>query len=213
MIALEFNCRFHYPGGFTLDFSFSAAGGVTALVGPSGSGKTTVLNLIAGLLTPDSGTITLNGQRLFNSKTNLNLPPQQRAIGYVFQDFQLFPHLTVEQNLRYGQCRTRKPGLVYEIVVKVLELGDLTKRYPVTLSGGQKQRVALGRALLRSPQLLLLDEPLTALDSELRGSIAEYLSRAIEEFCIPTLLVSHDQESIRWLAHSTVELGKSNKSC
>jgi molybdate transport system ATP-binding protein len=207
MSELHFDCRFSYPTGFGLNFAFAAESGVTALVGPSGSGKTTVLNLIAGLLTPQTGKISLGHVTLFDSQARLNVPPEQRGVGYVFQDYQLFPHLTVEQNLRYGQRRTRQAGVDFHKIVNILELADLLRRYPFSLSGGQKQRVAVGRALLRSPKLLLLDEPLSALDPSLRASVAEHLVRAIEEFHIPTLLVSHDRESIDWLAHTTISLG------
>ena len=206
MSLLHFDCRFRYDSGFRLDFAFDAGAGVTALVGPSASGKTTVLNLIAGLLRPQSGTIRLHDRVLFDAATHINLPPERRDVGYVFQDYQLFPHLNVSDNLRYGQRRTHHESVSYERIVEILELADVARRFPHSLSGGQKQRVALGRALLRSPNLLLLDEPLSALDAELRASVAEYLSRAIAEFRIPTLLVTHDQESVAALAHATVEM-------
>jgi molybdate transport system ATP-binding protein len=212
MSVLRFDCRFSYPAGFGLNFAFVAERGVTALVGPSGSGKTTVLHLIAGLLKPQNGTITLHDQVLFDSKMRVNLPPEGRGVGYVFQDYQLFPHLTVGKNLRYGQRRTRQTGIDFDKIVNILELGDLLRRYPYSLSGGQKQRVAVGRALLRSPKLLLLDEPLSALDPSLRASVAEHLVRAIEEFHIPTLLVSHDRESIEWLAHTTISMGPTDSA-
>ncbi len=206
MSVLRFDCRFRYPTGFSLDFEFCANSGVTAIVGPSGCGKTTILNLIAGLLTPLDGTIALHDQLLFDSKQRINLPPDRRGVGYVFQDYQLFPHLTIQENLRYGQKRTNKEGIEYGQIVETLQLSDLLIRYPVSLSGGQKQRVALGRAILRNPRLLLLDEPLSALDSDLRANVAADLARAIERFNTPTLLVSHDQDSINWLAHATVLL-------
>jgi molybdate transport system ATP-binding protein len=206
MSVLKFDCRFHYPAGFRLNFAFAIEAGVTALVGPSGCGKTTVLNLIAGLLIPDDGTVHLHDRPLFDSKAAINLRPERRGIGYVFQDYQLFPHLTVEQNMRYGKARSRDSQVPLERVIEILEVRDILKRMPASLSGGQKQRVALGRSLLRRPKLLLLDEPLTALDAALRQSVAGHLSRAIEEFKIPTLLVSHDQESISWLAHATVSM-------
>jgi molybdate transport system ATP-binding protein len=209
MSVLQFDCRFRYSSGFSLDFAFAAESGVTALVGPSGCGKTTVLNLISGLLLPRDGSIALHDQELFDSQKRINLPPEQRGIGYVFQDYQLFPHLTVKQNLQFGQKRTQHQSVDLDPIVETLEMADLLGRYPASLSGGQKQRVALGRAILRSPRLLLLDEPLTALDAELRASVAAYLARAIERFKIPTLLVSHDQDSINWLAHSTIPLRKS----
>jgi molybdate transport system ATP-binding protein len=124
----------------------------------------------------------------------------------VIQDYQLFPHLTVEENLRYGWHRAGKAGVELDRIAGILELADLLRRLPSSLSGGQKQRVALGRAILRSPQILLLDEPLNALDADLRANIAEYLGRVIGEFQIPTLLVSHDRESVARLAHTTLTL-------
>jgi molybdate transport system ATP-binding protein len=209
MTALRFNCRFRYPTGFSLNFAFVAEAGVTAIVGPSGSGKTTVLNLIAGLLTPDSGTIALNDRTLFDAQAKVNISPERRGVGYVYQDYQLFPHLSIEDNLRYGQRRAEQASADFDRVVEVLELADVLKRYPVSLSGGQKQRVAVGRAMLRGPSLLLLDEPLTALDTNLRASVAADLRRAIDELRIPTLLVSHDQDSINWLAHTTIVMNGS----
>jgi molybdate transport system ATP-binding protein len=208
MSVLRFDCRFCYPAGFRLSFAFTAERGVTAIVGPSGSGKTTVLNLIAGLLTPADGVIELGETRLFDSKASTNLPPERREIGYIFQDYQLFPHLTVERNLRYGQRRTKRTHASLEHVVEVLELGPLLNRMPASLSGGEKQRVALGRALLCGPRLLLLDEPLSAVDARLRQTISEFLSRAIAEFKIPAVLVSHDQESIAALANEIVPIDR-----
>ena len=206
MSVLCFDCRFRYDTGFALNFQFAAPTGVTAIVGPSGSGKTTVLNLIAGLLRPDVGKISLHDVVLFDSSTGINLPPERRGVGYVIQDFQLFPHLTVAENLRYGWQRSSKVGFEFKKIVDMLELADLLDRVPYSLSGGQKQRVAIGRAILRCPKLLLLDEPLNAVDASLRASIAEYLDRIIGEFQIPTLLVSHDRESVAKLAHTTVAI-------
>jgi molybdate transport system ATP-binding protein len=167
-----------------------------------------VLNLIAGLLTPRDGVITLGDLALFDSRSATNLPPNYRAIGYVFQDYQLFPHLSVEQNLRYGQRRTPGGTVSFDKIVAILELGAFLTRPPASLSGGQQQRVAVGRALLRSPRLLLLDEPLNALDADLRRSIAEYLGRVTGEFRIPSVLVSHDRESVASLASAVVPLGE-----
>lgn len=210
MGILQFDCRFQYPGGFTLQLAFEAGSSVTALVGPSGCGKTTVLNLIAGLLRPERGRIVLQSRTLFSSQPAVNLPPESRGIGYVFQDYQLFPHLTVEQNLRFGERRTDRAGAAQEIrfeqVVDVLKLQDVLHRRPVALSGGQKQRVALGRAILRSPQLLLLDEPLSAVDAAHRRSIEEFLSESIARFHLPVLLVSHDEHSIDRLAGNVVRM-------
>jgi molybdate transport system ATP-binding protein len=207
MSVLYFDCRFQYATGFKLEFQFVAERGVTAIVGPSGSGKTTILNLIAGLLRPDRGRISLHEKVLFDSAARIDLPPERRGVGYVIQDYQLFPHLTVEDNLCYGwRRRAGKGGVEIDKIVSTLELAEVLQRSPNSLSGGQKQRVALGRAILRNPQLLLLDEPLNALDADLRAAIAEYLGRVIGEFQIPTLLVSHDQESVGSLAHTTLAL-------
>ena len=206
MSVLRFDCRFRYASGFALDFAFVAERGVTAIVGPSGSGKTTVLNLIAGLLTPAEGMIELGETQLFDAKSSTNVPPERREIGYIFQDYQLFPHLSVEQNLRYGERRANHAPASFGHVVNTLELSQLLKRAPASLSGGEKQRVALGRALLRGPRLLLLDEPLNAVDARLRQSISEFLARAIAEFKIPAVLVSHDQESIATLADEIVPI-------
>lgn len=206
MSLLHFDCRFRRSSRFALDLAFDAGAGVTALVGPSGCGKTTTLRLIAGLLTPDDGRIQLGERVLFDRAKRINLPPEQRSLGLVFQDYQLFPHLTVEQNLRYGLARNPKSPIEFAHVVDILELGPLLSAWPHSLSGGESQRTAIGRAILRGPQLLLLDEPLSALDPELRESISGYLERVIGEYQIPTLLVTHDPASIERLAHTTIRI-------
>jgi molybdate transport system ATP-binding protein len=210
MSVLEFDCRFAYRSGFSLDMSFCAEAVVTALVGPSGSGKTTVLNLIAGLLRPDVGRITLQNEPLFDSEKKIDVVPEKRGIGYVFQDFMLFPHLSVAENLRYGYSRQRSRGIEVGRAVAMLELEGLLDRSPISLSGGEKQRVALGRALLRNPRLLLLDEPLNALDMGLRTNVLKYLERIVAEFNIPTLLVSHDSTNIAALAAGIVMMPNEN---
>jgi molybdate transport system ATP-binding protein len=179
---------------------------VTALVGPSGSGKTTVLSLIAGLLRPNSGVIAIHDQILFDSQAHIDAPPEDRSIGYVFQDFQLFPHLNIEQNLRYGYRRARRKDIKFDRIVEILRLADVLRRFPLSLSGGQKQRIALGRALMRNPQLLLLDEPLSALDPDLRSTVGNYLLDVTKEFSIPTLLVSHDVQSVERLSQATISM-------
>jgi molybdate transport system ATP-binding protein len=194
--VLSFDCQFRYKSGFSLDFAFNVAEQVAILIGPSGSGKTTVLNLIAGLLTADEGEIVLGNKILFSSRQSIDMPVHQRQVGYFFQDYQLFPHLSVEQNLLYGYRRAIKRTVEVRRVVDVLELAQLIQRYPASLSGGQQQRVAIGRALLSSPEVLLLDEPLNALDTRLRESIADYLKKIIEEFSIPTLIVSHEHSHL-----------------
>jgi molybdate transport system ATP-binding protein len=206
MSLLHFDCRFRHSSRFALDLAFDAEAGVTALVGPSGSGKTTTLRLIAGLLTPNDGRIQLGERLLFDRAKKINLPPEQRSLGLVFQDYQLFPHLTVEQNLRYGLARNPKSPIDFAHVVEILELRPHLTASPHSLSGGEKQRTAIGRAILRGPQLLLLDEPLSALDPDLRESISGYLERVIGEYNIPTLLVTHDPHSIERLAHTTIRI-------
>lgn len=207
MTVLEFDCRFAYSSGFSLELAFRAGSGVTGLVGPSGVGKTTVLNLIAGLLRPSRGKIVLRDRVLFDAVHKINVRPEDRGIGYVFQDYMLFPHLTVRENLRYGYRRRKSSGLAVEQVATTLKLAELLERMPASLSGGQKQRVALGRAVLSNPRLLLLDEPLNAVDRELRSNIVEYLERIVAEFNVPTLLVSHDQSHIAALTRAVVTMG------
>lgn len=206
MSLLEFDCRFCYPGGFALQLAFQADEGVTALVGPSGSGKTTTLHLIAGLLEPATGRIALRGKPLIDAKAGVRLPPHRRRIGLVFQEYQLFPHLTVEENLRYGY--QRRPGARIDLVhlIEVLELGSLLGRSPATLSGGQKQRVALGRALASDPDILLLDEPVSALDNALKASVLQYLLRIRAEYPLPTLLVTHDEATREILRATSVTM-------
>jgi molybdate transport system ATP-binding protein len=206
MSRLHFDCRHRYPSGFALEACFEAGDGVTALFGPSGSGKSTALGLIAGLLRPQQGTVRLGDTVLVDTRAGVCLPPERRRLGFVFQDHLLFPHLTVRQNLRYGLRRRPCRAIDFARVVQVLEIGALLDRRPEALSGGQRQRVALGRALLRGPELLLMDEPLTALDEGLKERILTYLERAVAEWRVPTLFVSHDQADVRRLADEVVVL-------
>jgi len=190
-----------------LDASLETSHRVTVVFGPSGSGKTTLLGLIAGFLRPQQGRIVLDDRLLVDTPSGLVLPPEKRQIGYVFQEHLLFPHLTVEGNLRYGQ-RHRRGGrpMVWERVVEVLEIGPLLCRYPKSLSGGERQRVALGRALLSGPRLLLMDEPLASLDAPLKARILAYLDRIVAQWEIPTLFVTHSQAEVRRLAQWVVVL-------
>jgi molybdate transport system ATP-binding protein len=203
---LEFDCEFEFKSGFRLSLNFVSEGLVTALVGPSGCGKSTVLNLIAGLLRPISGSIVVQGRTLFHSAKQISLAPECRNIGYAFQDYQLFPHLTVLQNLRYGERRSATKTVSLSHVVEVLQLTSLLKRYPNSLSGGQRQRVSLGRAVMCSPSLLLLDEPLSAVDQVHRAEVFAFVSKAIQELSIPTVLVSHDLESIGAIPHRVISM-------
>lgn len=208
MSRLSFQCRYRYASGFELDLAFETEALATSLFGPSGSGKTSILMLIAGLLRPDFGRIELGDRVLFDSATRRSLPIEQRRVGLVFQDHLLFPHLSVEGNLRYGLRRRAQTGrtIEYDRVVDVLELGDLQRRFPRHLSGGQRQRVALARSLLAAPELLLLDEPLAALDESLKERILDYLERVMEQWQIPVLYVSHGVAEVRRLAQQVVAI-------
>jgi molybdate transport system ATP-binding protein len=207
MAQLVVDVRFRYGSGFEIDAKFEAGEGVTALVGPSGSGKSTVLHLIAGVLRPAEGTIRLGERALVDTKTGIDLPPEQRLVGIVFQDHLLFPHMSVRKNLLFGMGRRRARPMRFEKVVDILEIGELLNRLPSALSGGQRQRVAVGRALLRGPELLLLDEPLAALDHELKERVLAYLQRVFQEWRIPTVFVCHDRNDVGTIADHVVSLG------
>ena len=159
------------------------ANGVTALFGPSGAGKTSIVNMVAGLMRPDEGHIIINGHRLFDSKAKVNLPPEKRRIGYIFQDGRLLPHLSVRSNLTYGMQLTPAAERFIHLdqVVDLLGIGHLLKRRPAGLSGGEKQRVAIGRALLTSPDLLLMDEPLASLDQARKYEVLPFIHRLCRE--------------------------------
>ena len=190
-------------GQFSLDQRFQSDQSVIGLFGASGSGKTTILHSIAGLIKPQSGWIKIQNQTWFDRAQNINLSTQQRRIGLVFQDAQLFPHKNVMQNLLFGFKHIRPEQRQFELdyIVELLKLEHLTERMPIKLSGGEKQRVALGRALLYSPQLLLLDEPLSALDSAHKKEITPFFQKIKAEIKIPMLYVSHDKSEIEQLTH------------
>ena len=210
MPVLSFRCRHAYPAGFHLDVGFDVDHPFSALFGPSGSGKTSILNMIAGFLGPQQGTIRLGGRTLLDTARGVSLPPERRHVGVVFQDSLLFPHLTVEGNLRYGQrCRDKRGRMLdFTRVVEVLEIGELLHRFPRNLSGGERQRVALGRALLSGPELLLMDEPLASLDAPLRDRVLSYVQRAVAEWNIPTLFVTHAQAEVHRAAQWVVLVEK-----
>ena len=187
-------------GRFGLDVDFSMGKEVFALLGESGSGKTVTLNLIAGFLTPRSGRVSHDGSVLFDSETAVNLRPEKRRIGYVLQEPYLFPHFNVLGNLLYSRRgRRRRAGPVGEIV-DVLDLRALVDRSPRTLSGGEKQRVAIGRALLSSPKILLMDEPVSSLDETSKWRILEYIRAIHRRFGMPILYVTHSMEEVEYLA-------------
>jgi molybdate transport system ATP-binding protein len=180
--------------GFTLDVAWSAGGGVAVLFGPSGAGKTLTLQCLAGLITPARGRIVVDGRVFFDSAAGINLPAQARRIGYVFQGYALFPHLTVADNLGFGlrdRPRAERARRVAR-VVEQLGLGGFERRSPRELSGGQRQRVALGRALAIEPALLLLDEPLSALDAPLRRALRDELRQVLRDVGTAAVVVTHD---------------------
>lgn len=206
MKQLSFHCSHRFAGGFSLQADFETSAQVTALFGASGSGKTSVLFMIAGLLRPQSGTIALGDETWFDARRGIHLKAERRHVGFVFQDHLLFPHLNVLRNLMYG--RRRRPGRSSQFeparVIEVLELGELVDRYPRNLSGGERQRVALGRSLLSGPDLLLMDEPLAALDEGLKDRILAYLERVVAEWHVPTIYVSHNAAEVRRLADHVI---------
>ncbi|KJC57250.1 molybdenum ABC transporter ATP-binding protein [Bradyrhizobium sp. LTSPM299] len=195
-------------GEFTLAASFTGEGRVIGLFGASGSGKTSLINTIAGLLRPDRGTIVIDGETVDDTAAAIHVPAYRRRIGYVFQDARLFPHLDIRQNLDYGRRMNRLADdpVQHKRVVELLDIGALLDRRPGKLSGGERQRVALGRALLSKPRLLLLDEPLGALDAGRKLEILPYLARLRDEAGIPMVYVSHDAAELRQLATQIVML-------
>lgn len=201
MTWLELRCRHRFSADFKLDVELQLDAPVAALYGPSGSGKTSILHILAGLHRPDDGYIRVRDRVLLDTSRRIDVPIDRRRVGVVFQDRLLFPHMSVRDNIHYG--RRRRPGNVdLDAVVATLEIGPLLERYPRELSGGERQRIAVARTLLSSPDILLLDEPLAALDDERRAKILTYLDRVLSEFSIPTLLVSHSPLEIRRLAQS-----------
>ena len=205
MLAVDVEKRL---GALSLSVRFQAARGATALFGPSGAGKTSVVNMIAGLLAPDHGVITLDDAVLFDAGKNIDVPPHRRRIGYVFQEGRLFPHLSVRQNLDYGRRMRGHPrdAREFERVAALLDIGHLLDRRPGKLSGGERQRVAVGRALLMRPRLLLLDEPLASLDAGHKREILPYLIRLRDDAAIPIVYVSHLAAEVRRIATTVVRL-------
>ncbi|GET26363.1 molybdenum ABC transporter ATP-binding protein [Prolixibacter sp. NT017] len=185
-------------GQFQFDMKCVFGEGITGIYGPSGHGKTTLLQLISGLLSPDNGFIRIGDEVVLDKEKKIDIPSRNRKLGVVFQEGRLFPHLSVEENLRYGEKLLSKSQrhIQFDDVVSTLEIGHLLKKKPEQCSGGEQQRIAMGRALLRSPQLLLMDEPFSAVDVALREQILIYLVRIHRKYRIPMLVVSHDLPDI-----------------
>lgn len=194
---------------FSIDAAFSTtSAGITSLFGHSGAGKTSIINMVAGLIPPDEGRVTINDRVLFDSKQSVNIPTEKRRCEYIFQDSRLFPHLTVKSNLTYGMklVPISDRYVKYDQVVELLGIGHLLARRPFNLSGGEKQRVAIGRALLKSPQFLLMDEPLASLDIARKDELLPFIANLPREFDIPILYVTHSVGEILNLSDRIVLL-------
>jgi molybdate transport system ATP-binding protein len=204
MIEIDISAKL---GEFNLQVNFEVERGITALFGPSGSGKTSLIRIIAGLETPDTGLIQISGRTLFDKSSNINLPTHKRKVGYVLQEANLFPHLTIRQNLTYARWAGRQSRIInINDVCKVLGIEKLLYRMPDKLSGGERQRVAIGRALLSDPSILLLDEPLSALDHSRKLEILPFLEQIRDQFDIPMIYISHSVDEITRLADYLVVL-------
>lgn len=180
-------------------------GKLTTVYGKSGAGKSTFLMLLAGLVKPDEGFLSVSGQTWTDTRNRIDLQPQKRNIGYVFQEYALFPNMTVRENLLFALSK-KQPKTIIDQLVEIIDLGQLQDRKPLTLSGGQKQRVALARALVSKPKLLLLDEPLSALDHEMRNRLQSYILEVHQEFKLTTILISHDVSEIIRLSDYMIEM-------
>jgi molybdate transport system ATP-binding protein len=192
--------------GFTLDIAWEIGNELAVLFGYSGAGKSMTLQLLAGLMKPDKGSIVLNGRTLFNSVSRVDLSPQERSFGYVFQDLALFPHMTVKENILYGAHGIKKEERDKRAreMIEMFRLAGLDDALPPEISGGQKQRVALARALIRKPDALLLDEPFSALDNPIRAEMRKFLLDVQRTFDIPVVLVTHDLVEASTLADTVI---------
>lgn len=196
---------------FDIDVSVPPVG-LTIFFGPSGSGKSSVVNMLSGLMKPDDGYIDLNGRVIFDKRNRINVPTHARNVGYVFQDSLLFPHISVKRNLRYGYRKDKQIRM--DEVVDLLGIGALLNRRPHHLSGGERQRVAIGRALLTNPDLLLMDEPLSALDENRKSEIMPFVERVRDEFETPIIYVTHSTDEVKRLATTVIKMkeGKVEKT-
>lgn len=214
-MSVDIQVRKHMVSGdrqFELDVRFKSTAKRIALFGPSGAGKSLTLRAVAGLLRPDAGRIEINGRALFDSEAGICLPARSRRVAYLFQDYALFPHLTVAQNIAFGLRRgwlnppRREVRRDAQRWVDAFELGAIVGSYPNEISGGQKQRVALARALMLQPDILLLDEPFSALDSQLRGKMRQELGALQRQLDVPMLLITHDPADVEALADEVFEV-------
>ena len=214
-MSLQFDCRYAYADGFSLECKFATHADCTVLFGPSGSGKTTVLSLIAGIIQPETGKISLGDNHLVDTDSQLSLPIEQRNVGYVFQDPLLFPHLSVRENLEFGnrfrasrdgQTTSQTANFSVPTIAEMLEIDKLLNRQPDGLSGGEQQRVAIGRALVSRPRLILMDEPVSSLDQKLKMSVLWHLQTAITEFQIPLVYVTHSMPEVEFLGGDIVRI-------
>ncbi len=197
-------------GNMSLDIDLALESGqFITLYGESGAGKTSTLRMLAGLLSPDHGKIIINDKIWLDTEAKINLKPQQRKVGFVFQDYALFPNMTVRKNLEYAFAKNQDYTIIEELI-EIVELGELQHQKPSTLSGGQQQRVALARALVQQPEILLLDEPLSALDTKMRIKLQDYILKVHNKYNLTTILVSHDIGEIIKLSDKVCMLDKGN---
>ncbi|NLI93824.1 MAG: ATP-binding cassette domain-containing protein [Peptococcaceae bacterium] len=195
---------------FDVEADIEVSNEILVLVGPSGSGKTTILRCLAGLKKPSRGTIRINNRIVYSGQDRINLPSRERKVGYVFQEYALFPHMTVKKNVMYGlsrETRKSKPHMVEEFL-DMMGIHHLHDRYPRQISGGEKQRVALARALVTEPEIMLLDEPLSALDQEIRSELQQELKKIQRQWKIPFVLVTHDMNEAEILGDQIIKINQ-----
>ncbi len=207
MIKIQLHKRLHSAiGKMHLDIDLDIEPNTfLTLYGKSGAGKTSILRMLAGLMEPDSGYVQVKGNLWYDSKNKINNGPQKRSLGFVFQDYALFPNMTVKENLEFALLKNQEKDIIKELI-EIIELGDLQNRKPTTLSGGQQQRIALARSLVQQPEILLLDEPLSALDQEMRQKLQHYILQLHKEYKLTTILVSHDVPEIIKLSDRIAQL-------
>ena len=209
MIQLDFKKKLNAASGeMLLNFKTEIeVHSFVTLYGKSGAGKPSVLRILSGLLKTESGFITVNGEIWLDTSKKINFSPQQRKVGFVFQDYALFPNMTVKENLEFALLKNESKSIIHELI-EIVELGELQHRKPLTLSGGQKQRVALARALVQKPAILLLDEPLSALDAEIRFKLQQHILNLHNEFKLTTILISHDVSEVLRMSDTVIELSE-----